>query len=293
MFRTHRILLFAVSAAIFGATASIASAGDDKGFKDLFNGKDLDGWKYFPEKADKTYTVEDGYIKVSGKPNGYFYTDKSYKNYVLKFDWRYKRPADLQDDKKFGGNSGLLVHITGKHNVWPNSLEVQGMNRDHGSFLSIGKIGLTEYKFNREALEKARNKVGEWNTTEVSIKNGEVSAKVNGALISTGKITLVEGPFGFQSEGAELHFKNIKIKVLADGPAPKSEDKKTTKTDTKSEEKRPTTIDPPKTKVDTKPEAIAPPATKQPQPASQVQYEYVPERRGLFPNLRARLRLFR
>jgi hypothetical protein len=213
MFRTLRYAFFAAFAAVL-ALAAHSSAGDDKDFKDLFNGKDLTGWKYIPEKADKTYTVVDGYIKVSGQPNGYFYTDRSYKNYVLKFDWRYKRPANLEDDKKFGGNSGLLVHITGPHKVWPNSLEVQGMNRDHATFLSIGKTGLKDYKFNRDALEKARNKVGEWNTTEVTVKDGDVAAKVNGALISTGKITLVEGPFGFQSEGAELHFKNIKIKVL-------------------------------------------------------------------------------
>jgi 3-keto-disaccharide hydrolase len=213
MFRTFRSAFFAAFAVGLALVAQ-SPAGADKDFKDLFNGKDLTGWKYIPEKADKTYTVVDGYIKVSGQPAGYFYTDKSYKNYVLKFDWRYKRPANLEDDKKFGGNSGLLVHITGAHKVWPNSLEVQGMNRDHGSFLSIGKTGLKDYKFNREALEKARNKVGEWNTTEVSVKDGDVTAKVNAALISTGKITLVEGPFGFQSEGAELHFKNIKIKVL-------------------------------------------------------------------------------
>jgi hypothetical protein len=214
MYRFHRIAFLAVFAASLGVLVSQAAGGDDKGFVDLLNGKDLTGWKTLPEKADKTYTVADGYLKVSGNPAGYFYSDKSYKNYVLRYDWRFKRPEKLEDDKKFGGNSGLLVHITGPHKVWPNSLEVQGMNRDHASFLSIGKTGLTDYKFNRAAMEKARNKVGEWNTTEVTVKNGDVTVKLNGALVSTGKITLVEGPFGFQSEGAELHFKNIKIKSL-------------------------------------------------------------------------------
>jgi len=214
MFRSFRIALVAACAAGLGVLVSHATAGDDKGFVPLFNGKDLSGWKTFPEKSDKTYTVVEDHIKVSGKPAGYFYTDKSYKNYVLRYDWRFKRPEKLDDEKKFGGNSGLLLHITGPHKIWPNSLEVQGMNRDHGAFLSIGKIGLTDYKFNREALDKARNKVGEWNTTEVTVKNGDVTTKVNGAVVATGKITLVEGPLGFQSEGAELHFKKIMIKVL-------------------------------------------------------------------------------
>jgi hypothetical protein len=216
MQRAIRYLYYLVCAAGLGVLVSQGSAGQDKGFVDLFNGKDLSGWKFIPDNATKTFTVENDYIKVSGKPNGYFYTDKSYKNYVLKFDWRYKRPADLEDDNKFNGNSGLLVHITGPHKVWPTCLEVQGMNKTHASFIPIGgkAVGLTDYKFDKDTLNKVRNKVGEWNTTEVSVKNGEVTAKVNGTPISSGKITLTEGPFGFQSEGAELHFKNIKIKVL-------------------------------------------------------------------------------
>src|SRR5207253_3057280 len=168
----------------------------------LFNGKDLTGWKFFPEKLEKTISVDTDFILVKGNPAGYFYTDKSYKNYLLRFDWRYKRPDGLEDDKKFGGNSGLLVHIQ-KHNVWPMSLEVQGMNRDHGSFIGIS-TKVKDYKFDRAALEKARNKVGEWNTTEATIKDGEASSKVNGTPIASGKFDLTEGPFGFQSEGAEI-----------------------------------------------------------------------------------------
>ena len=41
-----------------------------------------------------------------------------------------------------------------------------------------------------------------------------VSHGMLGTQVNSGKITLVEGPFGFQSEGSEIHFKNIKIKVL-------------------------------------------------------------------------------
>ncbi len=216
MFRTNRIFFGALLAAGLVWLVHQSPAGDDKDFKDLFNGKNLEGWKIHPDKLDKTFSVEDGHIKVSGKPSGYFYTAKSYKNYILKFDWRYKRPDNLEDDKKFNGNSGLLVHIKEPHKVWPVSLEIQGANGSHASFIPIGgkDVGVTDNKFDKAALEKARHKVGEWNTTEASIKNGDVVVKVNGTQVSSCKFTLPEGPFGFQSEGAELHFKNIKIKVL-------------------------------------------------------------------------------
>ena len=202
--------------ALFCTTTTAAEEKKDGGgFKPLFNGKNFEGWKFELGKADpeKTFKVKDGIIVVSGNPNGYFYTDKSYKNYILRFDWRYKRPKGLEDDEKFGGNSGLLVAIQEPHKVWPKCVEVQGMNKEHGRIFGLGKFE-AKFNFDAKALKKARKPVGEWNTTEVLVKDGAITSKVNGAQISTGKSDLTEGPFGFQSEGAEIHFKNIKIKVL-------------------------------------------------------------------------------
>jgi hypothetical protein len=192
-----------------------AADKDKEGFVDLFNGKDLTGFKAFPDKdVDKTWSVKEGIILCTGKPNGYLYTDKSFKNYVLLYDWKYVRPKDLTDEEKFLGNSGCLVHITGNHVVWPKCVEVQGMNRDHGKLLFVNKAGGKEEFFKRDDLKKVRKPVGEWNTTEILCKDGMISAKVNGTEISKGTTDLTDGPIGWQSEGAEIHFKNIKIKEL-------------------------------------------------------------------------------
>jgi|SRR6516225_10520398 hypothetical protein len=205
---------------VAGLSASILAAGGQnaEGFKDLFNGKDLAGWKtQLPAGADpaKTWSVQDGIIICTGKPNGYFYTDKSYKNYVLRYDWRYKRPADLQDESKFTGNSGCLVHIQEPHKVWPKCVEVQGMNRDHGLLIGVAGVKLAGAKFDRETKNKVTKAVGDWNTTEITCKaDGTITAKINGTEVSSGKSDLVEGPIGFQSEGAEIHFRNIKIKEM-------------------------------------------------------------------------------
>src|SRR5947208_16680630 len=77
----------------------------------LFNGKDLTGWKVQFKDADKdadpakTFTVKDGALIVSGKPTCYIHTEKSYKDYVLQYDWRF--PEGSSPDS----NSGCLVHI--------------------------------------------------------------------------------------------------------------------------------------------------------------------------------------
>src|SRR5690242_10769196 len=96
-----------VGTALFGA----AIAADDKseGFTDLFNGRDLSGWKTFldpkAKNADpaKTWTVKDGIIFCTGHPNGFLYTDKSYKDYILVYDWQYKRPEGLTNENSFMG----------------------------------------------------------------------------------------------------------------------------------------------------------------------------------------------
>jgi hypothetical protein len=191
-----------------------ASAGDKGGkeFAKLFNGKDFTGW--IKVGADRTdpWSVKDGVIVCTGKPNGYLKTDKSYKNYVLRYDWMYKRPSGLQDDKSFTGNSGCLVHIQPPDKVWPKCVEVQGMNQKHAMIFVVGDKKAGKFSDDDAARWRALRPVGEWNTTEIISKDGMLTSKINGVEIATGKSTLTEGPIGFQSEGAEIHFRNLVIR---------------------------------------------------------------------------------
>ena len=197
------------------STTVCSQAADDQGFTKLFNGKNLDGFKVVPATAAPAFRVKDGVIVVSGRPPGYLCTKKSFKNFVLRFDWRYKRPAGLTDDASFGGNSGLLVHIqsTQHQGTWPKCIEVQGMNRQHGRIFAIGGAK-GRFKTFTDVQKAAIRPVGQWNTTEVTSMNGKLTAKVNGKLVSEGIGELTEGFLGWQSEGAEIHFRNIVIKEL-------------------------------------------------------------------------------
>jgi len=201
-------------ALLFGS----AKAGDDKGFKPLFNGKNLKGWKIVlkDDKADpaKTFVVKDGEVQISGKESwGYFHTEKSYKNYVLRYSWTF--PKD--QPAKTTMNTGLLVHIQPPHKVWPRSVEPQGRYKDHGKIFYPGfsKDDKREDTFDEKAHKKALKASDEWNTTEVTCKaDGSISVSINGVPVSTAKTALTSGPIGFQSEGSRVHFKDIKIKML-------------------------------------------------------------------------------
>jgi hypothetical protein len=210
----NRRVFGALSAAIVLAALTPAYGAKDE-FVPIFNGKDLSGFKFFlagNAEPAKTFSVEDGYIKVSGKPNGYFYTDKSYKNYVIKFDWRFNVPDGKPEEPRI--NSGCLVHITGENKVWPKCIEVQGMYRDHAKLLRVSGAPATDIKDDNDARKKALKPLNEWNTTEVTVQDGKLSAKINGTPISSCTTTLTEGPIGFQSEGVEVHFKNMMIKEM-------------------------------------------------------------------------------
>ena len=99
------------------------------------------------------------------------------------------------------------------------------MNQEHGRIFGIfgGKFQGKTYREKREDFQKAMEEfreslktivkpVGEWNTTEIICQDGAITSKVNGKDVDTGKGDLTEGVIGFQSEGAEIHFKNIRIK---------------------------------------------------------------------------------
>jgi len=189
------------------------------GWTTLFNGKDLDGWKFHlgreGAKNEGTFSVKDGILICSGRPAGYMYTEKSYSNYTLQFEFAFKRPEGLEDDAKFGGNSGCLIHV-GEQNalgVWPRSIEVQGMNRQLGLILPIPRNVKCTRTFDAEASARVRKPLGEFNQVEIKVKGGDMVIKLNGTVVSTvGDCELTEGPIGFQSEGAETHWKNIRIR---------------------------------------------------------------------------------
>ncbi len=193
-----------------------STRADEKGFTPLFNGKDLNGWSFVLKdpKADpaKSFFVKDGVVQVPGDVFGYFHTDKSYKNYVIRYSWTYPK----NQPEKTSMNSGLLIHIQEPHKVWPKCVEPQGRYKDHGKLFFMGlDKAKTESKFDQAAHDKAVKPSDEWNTTEVIAKgDGSIEVRINGTLVSTGKSELTSGEIGFQSEGARIHFKDILIKKL-------------------------------------------------------------------------------
>src|SRR5437660_1213803 len=98
---------WAVVAALGIGGRGPAAASD---FKPVLTGDDVNQFTLV-EIGPRTVSIKGGEVRVTGKPNGYFATKASFKNYVLRFEWMYERPEGLKSDAAFRGNSGLLLHI--------------------------------------------------------------------------------------------------------------------------------------------------------------------------------------
>lgn len=180
----------------------------------LFDGKSHVGWWHHLEphgRIEHTWSIEDGMIICKGEPAGYIRTLHDYKNYVLKLEWRFN-PVTKQ-----AGNSGVLLRMIGPDKVWPKSVEAQLHSGNAGDFWNID-----DYKMQTDpARTKGRNTkktkmaeypVGEWNEYEIIVNRGDVILFVNGEEVNRAwDVEENAGKICLQSEGAEIHFRNIRL----------------------------------------------------------------------------------
>lgn len=188
----------------------------------LFNGKNFDGLHVYvsePElKVEEAWTIEDGILRCSGVGRGYVRTLFPYADYTLQFEWRW--PKDR-------GNSGVIVHLVNRDEVWPKGIEVQlatdragdlGFYYDARSVeerigrnprgVSTGRLARTG-----QSLEKP---LGEWNTLEVTASGDTLVVKVNGTEVNrTTGVKPSAGMIALQAEGAPIDFRNVKLALLA------------------------------------------------------------------------------
>src|SRR5262245_19536922 len=180
---TYRLLSAALIAAGL-ALALVPARAEDKETKtiDLFNGKNLDGWKVVTNtkresKADpkQTWKVKEKVLICKGEPWGYLITEKEYGDYKLELEWRWD---DTDTKSKIRRNSGVLLHCKGETQPWPNCWEAQLLSGNAGDIYLMGmkvegpekqKNPKNANQFYRKKTEKPLEKpLGEWNKYEIT-----------------------------------------------------------------------------------------------------------------------------
>jgi len=198
--------------------------GDDKGWVQIFNGKDLSGWEVYPKGTGK-WKVEDGILVGSHEHSHLFTKRDDYQNF------RYRVVAMINDH----GNSGQYFR-TRFGPGFPKGYEAQ-INSTHGDRIRTGSLypafdrSLPPAEMRKLIVYERLHKPDEWFTQEVIAEGNHIIIKVNGKTtvdFVDKKNTYMKGRFALQQHdpGTVVKFKKIEVKEL---PATKDEGKKEAK----------------------------------------------------------------
>ena len=218
----RRIQLFSIIAGLMVATIPGVAAEATAKAVPLLNGKDLTGWTHVLADAavprDQVWSMREGMLVCTGTPIGVLYTEKSYTNFRLVVEYRWAPGAKP-------GNSGIMSRITPGTGALPRTVEVQLANGNAGDVLGpkgfpVAAGGQPRW-FERDSavagkitgVKKAmaaEKTPGEWNRVEIEAREGKYTVRINGQLVNevTG-VEVMAGPIGLQSEGGEVHFRNV------------------------------------------------------------------------------------
>lgn len=187
------------------------------------DGGQIEGWEFFCEKEGtpigEVWRFQDGVLTCQGTPKGYLFTTKDYRNFTLTLEWRW-----LPDKK--AGNGGVLIRMTGKHKVWPRSLEAQLNAGESGDFWGIDGYhlagpaerskSLKHEQFGElihlQKLTNLEKPAGEWNQYEIIARDGRVTLKINGQEVNEARdCDLDAGRICLTAEGDPIEFRNMRV----------------------------------------------------------------------------------
>jgi hypothetical protein len=195
-------------------------------FQDLFNGQDLSGW-IDVNTSEKTWKVNDGILICTGNPIGVMRTDRQYENFILEIEWRHMEA---------GGNSGAFIWSEGtpfEGKRLTRAIEVQMLELEwsvqhdatddyvHGElFPTMGMKAIPDNPrgTRSKSIEKRCKGKGQWNKYVVVAVDGTVKLSVNGKFVNGLRGSeRKKGYICLEAEGAEIHFRNIRILELPGG----------------------------------------------------------------------------
>jgi hypothetical protein len=204
-----------------------------KGWVQLFNGKDLTGWKIHPQpggpiaevitkekdgkaiafeaklKDGKTvplWRVEEGILIGSGPASHLFSERDDYQ------DFHYRIEAMINDK----GNSGQYFR-TAFGPGFPRGYEAQ-INATHGDKIKTGSLYLPRVK-EVLVLDAAPHKPDEWFTQEVTAEGDHITITVNGKKTvdyTDANKTHAKGHFALQGHdpGTVVKFRKIEVREI-------------------------------------------------------------------------------
>jgi hypothetical protein len=203
------VIAVAVAAGVAGAYAGVLAAEPaesavkvEKGFKPLFNGRDLAGWHLRRSDAKNGWSVKDG-VLVNVPPSGDLVSDKEYLNFELRYDYRVYANSGV------GLRGRYEIQIDDSYGKAPES---------HGNGAIYSQLAPSKN------VSKPK---GEWQSIQATLVGSRITVVHNGVKTvdnyelkaPTGiqygdKLEHEAGPIILQGDHGAVDFRNIRIKEL-------------------------------------------------------------------------------
>ncbi|HTO03127.1 MAG TPA: DUF1080 domain-containing protein [Opitutus sp.] len=204
----------------------VTSAERAEGWRTLFDGKSLAGWRSYKTDAPPAgWEVKNGVLVLNGKA-GDLMTVETFGDFELSFDWKVTETA----------NSGVIYRVgLGERATHTTGPEYQILDNEKAADNKLqNHLAGSLYDLALESNAKTKP-VGEWNHGRIRVKGWHVQHWLNGekvvdidlagadgkALINTSKFknwakfaSLSRGHIALQEHGHEVSFRAIKIREL-------------------------------------------------------------------------------
>jgi hypothetical protein len=188
----------------------------EEGFTPLFNGRDLAGWTGDLEG----YSVENGVIAVLPSSSGNLYTEKEFKDFVFRFDFRLTP----------GANNGIGIRAPLSGDAAYAGMEIQVLDDSAEIYKSLRPYQYHGSIYGVVPAKRGYQKpVGEWNSEEIEVVGRRVKVTLNGTVIVDADIDEAsaggtmdkrdhpglrneKGHIGFLGHGTRVEYRNLRIK---------------------------------------------------------------------------------
>ena len=248
----HKLLLVSGSLAAFAsllaptAAAQAERAAPPAGFTNLFNGKDLGGWRgrpggggVFSPYTEAKFTQEERAAKraewnadrdlhwradaakgeiVSDGKGVHLATEKAYGDFEFRVEWMLTQPC---------GDSGVYLRDYPQVQIWdPACAREQRNGADKGSG---GLWNDNADNPGKWPLVKADNPIGQWNTLAIKMAGTRVWVRLNVKDVVVGQVldnffdralpVLPTGSIELQTHGSEVRFRQVYVREIPESEA--------------------------------------------------------------------------
>ncbi len=189
-------------------TYRVSPAEAAEGFKPLFNGVDLTGWRLRNPAGPRSWSAQNGMLVNTVPKDGHgtdLVSEEKFRNFTVRYEYLVPK----------GANSGFYLRGRYEIQILDDGDATQPSNTSNGSFYSLVAPS-----------QMASKKAGEWQTVEATLIGNRATVILNGVKIMD-NVTLERptggqldnnvnepGPFLLQGDHGAVAFRNLRVKVL-------------------------------------------------------------------------------